>query len=152
MENVGEAARSFGRAVKAQRQARGWTQAQLAEPLARLTGASYHQSTIAKLESAGRPTSIEEAAALAEIFGLELADLFRQTGEAERVAAAMKVIKQRSRVIELETQVIMSAGALERLSSHLQMAYNVYRIMSEDAGSVPDPPNPEVPNIQIDWD
>lgn len=80
VENVGnnEARRVeqlFGARVKALRQARGLTQEQLGE---RMTNAGYpmHQTTVAKLESAGRPTSVGEVAVLATLFGVPISSLF----------------------------------------------------------------------------
>jgi transcriptional regulator with XRE-family HTH domain len=59
--------RAFGERIRDFRSAHGWTQGDLAK---RLTegGLPMHQTTVAKMESASRPTSLGEAAALASLF------------------------------------------------------------------------------------
>lgn len=65
----------FGRQVRIEREARGWTQAELAKRL-EAEGISLHPSAIAKIElrDTERPRAIrlDEAQALANIFGLPL--------------------------------------------------------------------------------
>lgn len=53
--------------VRQLRQERGWTQEQLAHEL-RMAGYDYRQMTISRLETAQRPTSVGELAALSLIF------------------------------------------------------------------------------------
>lgn len=71
--------RIFGDRIRELRTTRGWTQEELAN---RMTDAGYsmHQTTAAKMESGARPTSVGEAAALASIFGVTIAEVF-QGGE-----------------------------------------------------------------------
>ena len=69
--------REFGMRVRALRNARGWTQDRLAAEMTR-RGFAMHQTTIAKLESASRPTTLGELSELARLFRvnpLELMDL-----------------------------------------------------------------------------
>lgn len=80
MENVGQqgigrpAELAFGNRVRELRLARGLTQEALA---AWMTAAGYvmHQTTLAKIESGGRPTSVGELAALATVFEVTAAEL-----------------------------------------------------------------------------
>lgn len=64
----------FGWNVREYRKAKGWSQEQLAQQMT-ARGYDMHQTTVAKIENAGRPTSIGEAVALAEIFDLEIDEL-----------------------------------------------------------------------------
>ena len=75
--------RLFGSRVKAMRQARGLSQEDLAE---RLTAAGYPmtQTVVSKLESAVRPTSVGEVAAIAAEFDIPVTDLFA-TSDGERL-------------------------------------------------------------------
>lgn len=64
----------LGRRVKAMRQIKGWTQAELADQLA-AQGLSFSQATIAKLEGAKRPTTVAELSTLAKVFDQDPSDL-----------------------------------------------------------------------------
>ena len=81
--------RMFGVRVKDLRQARGWTQGDLAQ---RLTAAGYpmHQTTVAKMEGGSRPTNVGEVAALAAIFGIPIGSVFSEVEDEDaRTTAAM---------------------------------------------------------------
>jgi transcriptional regulator with XRE-family HTH domain len=73
MGNIWE--QRFGRRVKDLRQARGWTQEEFARHMT-AAGHSMHQTTVAKMESGARPTTIKELAAIATIFDISVAALF----------------------------------------------------------------------------
>lgn len=62
----------FGARVREVRKARGLTQPMLALRLAMFTGRTYHQATIAKLESGSRPTSVDELCALAQALDVSI--------------------------------------------------------------------------------
>lgn len=87
---------SFGRRVAKLRKAAGLTQGDLAERMSQ-GGRSYAQSTIAKIEKATRPTSVEELYMLALILEVDVADLVSRTGldaelvEADRTIAETQV-------------------------------------------------------------
>jgi transcriptional regulator with XRE-family HTH domain len=68
------AAIDFGARVRGIRKARGLSQEDLAQALSD-TGRSYHQTTVAKLESGTRPTSIEEVYVLAVLLDVPVSDL-----------------------------------------------------------------------------
>lgn len=67
----------LGQNVRDLRKVKGWSQAQLAVYL-RSYGIEMHQSTVAKLELAMRPTAAGEIAALATIFGIGIERLFAE--------------------------------------------------------------------------
>lgn len=60
------------------REARGWSQTELAENLAK-HGFEYHQTTIGKLESGSRPLRIGELFAMAHVFEVSAIDLVKAT-------------------------------------------------------------------------
>lgn len=62
----------FGEWLRAERVRRGWTQPQLADMLNDRGIAPMHTTTIAKIESAGRSVRINEAVAVADLFGASL--------------------------------------------------------------------------------
>lgn len=61
--------KAFGEKVRRIRQARGWSQRDLADRLA-LEGFTMHQVTLAKLERGERPLRVAEASALATVLGM----------------------------------------------------------------------------------
>ncbi|EFV91668.1 hypothetical protein ES5_09867 [Dietzia cinnamea P4] len=69
----------FGKRVRDERLLNGWTQAQLAEKLLE-EGIKLHPSAIAKIEDRGgakpRAIRLEEAAALARVFGRRLDEMY----------------------------------------------------------------------------
>ncbi|MDH6283540.1 helix-turn-helix transcriptional regulator [Prescottella agglutinans] len=84
----------FARRVRAERESRGWTQAQLAEALSE-HGIKFHQSAIAKIENrdVDRPRVIrlDEAEALARVFGLSLNEMF-ESFDYRRIALARRFL------------------------------------------------------------
>jgi transcriptional regulator with XRE-family HTH domain len=68
-----KASQRFGRKVRAERQARGWTQAQLADTLGALE-VPWFQSTVNKVETGLRSVSWDEALVLSAVLGFPLAD------------------------------------------------------------------------------
>lgn len=85
-----------GSRVRALRTARGWTQAELGKRL------EMHQTSIAKLEAAGRPIRVNELATLAMIFGVEPASLLKrmQTFEESQLNLAQKRLLIAERLLE----------------------------------------------------
>ena len=79
---------AFGRRVRLERILRGWTQADLAKALEH-EGLSLHPSAIAKIElrDSQRPRVIrlDEAKAIAAVFGLSLDEMFESGGERVQV-------------------------------------------------------------------
>lgn len=81
---------SFGRRVRQERNLRGWTQADLAKRLSE-EGLKLHPSAIAKIEDRdrgdGKPRSIrlDEAAAIARVFGRLVDEMFETPEERKRM-------------------------------------------------------------------
>jgi transcriptional regulator with XRE-family HTH domain len=100
--------RGFGRRVRELRKGFRWSQDDLA---ARMSAAGFpmHQSTVAKMESAGRPTSIGEVTALASLFQLPLTDLLSPIGsegvdftEVNKIEALWHEAQRQLEVVERE--------------------------------------------------
>lgn len=112
--------------IKALRKERGWTQAQLAERMAR-AGVEYaSQSTVSRLEQGGRPIRLIEAQALAIIFQLTIWEL---TSDEPRVQvlsimehnlraftrARMDYRKARSELVTMLPTIDQTLSELDRL-------------------------------------
>lgn len=83
------------------RQARiehGWSQQKVADLLA-AEGISWHQTQVTKTETGARPIRLNEAAALAEIFGSSLDEMI--DGPARRLTLERRVALLEERVAEL---------------------------------------------------
>lgn len=93
-EKAGSVEDWFGRRVREERELRGWTQFELAERLRR-QGISLHQSAIAKIElrDVDRPRTIrlDEAKALSEAFGVDLAQMLLDSPGARAHHLARKI-------------------------------------------------------------
>lgn len=113
----GSAEARLGRAVRALREARGWSQGQLATQLSRARQQarpteqppkSYTQSMIAKIETAGRPTVLDEAVWLATIFGnslevmLTLDEVPDLAAEITRLEAALVALDEQIETLRRE--------------------------------------------------
>lgn len=71
---------TFGQVVRELREARGWSQRELAEELATYD-ITVHQSTIAKIEAGARPIRLNEALAISALLGVpSLVDLLSTAG------------------------------------------------------------------------
>jgi transcriptional regulator with XRE-family HTH domain len=62
----------FRKRIKTERERRGWTQAQMAAALDSKAVGSMHWTTIAKIEKGTRSVRIDEAAAIADLFGISV--------------------------------------------------------------------------------
>jgi transcriptional regulator with XRE-family HTH domain len=82
-----------GRQLRRMREGRGWSRREVAERLEPF-GYHWHQTVIAKIESAERPLRLNEALDLASVFGVPLTDLVMFTGghgvDVERELASMR--------------------------------------------------------------
>ena len=88
----------FGARVKQLRKARGWTQDELAR---RLTAAGFPtgQTTVAKMESGDRPTSVGEIATIAELFETPVGVLFDRPDD-DDVAVRLPVVEARVKQLD----------------------------------------------------
>lgn len=98
----------IGRRVRALRKLKGWSQVDLGLRL------DLHQTSVAKLESAGRPIRVNELATLAALFDVRLDDLLTETTteeDPEIVAAEVEYQRLRQQLI---AQAIEHKRARER--------------------------------------
>jgi transcriptional regulator with XRE-family HTH domain len=128
---------SFGRRVRQWRQARNWSQEDLANRLRR-QGFDMHQTTVAKIERGTRPLRVAEAAAIADIFRVpplavfmgpppeklpwSMQELHETIEIAERNLAEMKKDMESSakRYVEQQATVFELADILNRAALHAE--------------------------------
>lgn len=112
---------TVGRELRQLRIARGWTQKETAARLAVLPGyETWHQTTIARVESADRPLRLNEAETLATLFGVTIADLTIGKISAEDAAGEIAKLEPELQAAteKLETAkeaVEVKAGRLQEL-------------------------------------
>ena len=70
--------KQFGQGLKKVREERHWTQPQMADMLSDKGIAPMHSTTLAKIEAGTRSVRINEAVAIADLFGLSLDGLLGQ--------------------------------------------------------------------------
>ncbi|WP_052460418.1 helix-turn-helix transcriptional regulator [Microbacterium gorillae] len=108
---------SIGRNIKALRERRGLSQAELASRLAELGVRGMHQTTIARLESGGRQLRASEAIAFARVLGTSVEDLAALEGESsigvafEDLRTAQRVFMQALHTLGVERMTL--AGQLD---------------------------------------
>lgn len=104
----------FGIAVRAARQARGWSQEALAVKLAEAGIGVGGQSGVVRIERGERPTRLNEAMGIAAFLEIDLAIFSQPTDgtEAEQLSAELGVVQYRLRRLEAEMQAI--SGERER--------------------------------------
>lgn len=130
---------ALGERVRELRQARGWSQDHLARRM-RSIGFNWMQSTVAKTEAAERPIRVGEAASLATVFEVDIADLFRSgihplVQRMQLLASELHVANQDYRaqkyVLEEAERVVDSVkdrlGALQVLSRYLSGGETSFR-------------------------
>lgn len=84
-----EEERRFQIAVQRQREARGWSQGELARRMSDLGWEAFHQTTISRIEKGARPVRLGEARALARIFDSNVSQMIAPT-EAQRALAELE--------------------------------------------------------------
>jgi transcriptional regulator with XRE-family HTH domain len=84
----------FGKQVKAERERRGWSQSHMAK-LLKDKGFSTYTTTIHKIETDQRPVPVDEAGAIADLFGVSLDRLLgRDLGPERDLAYSLQAIAQ----------------------------------------------------------
>ncbi len=121
----------FGARVKHEREVRGWSQADLADRLTAENVKAY-PTTIAKIEtrSAERPRSIrlDEATALARIFGASLDDLVGQPSEFDLQDAVDLLVSAAG----------MARDQVQRVSASLAEAFDGLHLSVEEIAAMTD--------------
>lgn len=73
----------LGRRLRALREERNWSQADVVSELGRV-GLSWHQTTAAKVEAGSRPLKASEVLALSIVLGVPVQDLFNDNGQTSK--------------------------------------------------------------------
>lgn len=103
----------FRKRLKDERDRRGWSQEELAKRLGE-RGVAVHASTIAKIETDARAVRLDEAAAIADLFGLSLDTLLGRKAVEDDQGHAMNVLAE-------EAQRLVSD--LSQIRDRLDRAY-----------------------------
>lgn len=105
----------FGRRLKAERERRGWTQAELAQLITdQDIGIGMHWTTIAKIERGDRLVKIDEAMAIADLFDESVDELLGRQRKEDRGLYPLRLLKDAARLAESQVASI-TASLSERL-------------------------------------
>jgi transcriptional regulator with XRE-family HTH domain len=108
----------LGQRVRAFREARGWTQEELARKMKDL-GFTWYQSTAAKTENSARPIRVNEAAALADLFEVRIDDLVRE--DSNPLAGRMRaLVLRRSEMLTEAKNLQQAITDLQRVVPELE--------------------------------
>jgi len=118
----------FGSKTREMRQARNWSQEDLASRLSEV-GVEMHQTTVAKLERGARPLRVSEAVAIATAMGEPVLSVFYGPGP-EQEPMSIKMLRE-----SLERTEEAIAFAKETLASHYESLtfYETERLMTARA-------------------
>jgi transcriptional regulator with XRE-family HTH domain len=127
--------RVFGARVKELRAAEGWTQDDFAK---RVTAAGYpmHQTTVAKLESGSRPTSVGEIAALAAIFRIPIGSFFATVDDMDE-DMLRRLTEASSEVGRLSRELTDHLNAQKEIRARFTEAVKRLRTLYEAAAAMP---------------
>lgn len=115
---------TFGRRVKALRQAAGLTQRQLAERLSEWGEKDYHQTTVAKLETGNRPTSLAELIPLAVALGVSQREFFEDPTPADR--AEHKVRETEQELFRIKADMDLAFTRIRQLKEAFRKTTELY--------------------------
>jgi transcriptional regulator with XRE-family HTH domain len=128
-ENILTAEQHFGAQVKEAREVSGWTQEALARHLQQASGIGLSQTAITRLEQGKRPIRLNEASALAKLFGLDLQALSGTLtqltdDEYQQAKAELENVVQKERAVaekssQLQEHLATEVAELMRERRHL---------------------------------
>lgn len=124
-----QAALEFGRRVRRLRKEAGLTQKELADRIGQW-GRSYHQTTVAKIESGTRPTSLDELIPLSVALGVSQRAFFEDPSPAER--AERKVREAEQRLLELRSELRTTHARFWQVRSELETAIKAYSLRVDE--------------------
>jgi transcriptional regulator with XRE-family HTH domain len=89
----------FGKRVKAERETRGWSQAEMAKILSDRGLRPMHPTTVAKIEAGDRSVRINEAVGIADLFKVSMDDLLgrKQGTERNELTYPLRVLRDTAR-------------------------------------------------------
>lgn len=89
----------FGERVKAERDHRGWSQADMAEMLAEKGVQPMHPTTVAKIEAGDRSVRINEAVGIADLFEISVDSLLgrKPRGQRSELSYSLRVFRDTAR-------------------------------------------------------
>jgi transcriptional regulator with XRE-family HTH domain len=118
-----QTANYFGKRVKDEREHREWSQSHMAKLLSANHIPMIHASTIAKIELGSRPTRIDEAIGIADLFGISLDALLGREGMEDESSHAMTVLADEAgRLVPEITQV---RDGLRRAYRDMEVHFNL---------------------------
>lgn len=113
----------FGKRVKTERESRKWSQAKMANVLSDTGIPMVHPTTIAKIEAGDRAVRIDEAAAIADVFGVSLDALLGRKGMEDDASHAMTTLADEAgQLMPVVTQV---RERLRRAYAELQSQFAI---------------------------
>jgi transcriptional regulator with XRE-family HTH domain len=129
MENIPTPEAMFSDRVFAFRKAMDWSQEELARRMSEF-GFSWRQTTVAKVENAQRPLRLNEAAALAAVFDVDLSEMLRSLDD-ERGRATRDLMRLTQKLGNAHRRVRAAEAELESATEDLTEARNEREVASE---------------------
>ncbi len=112
----------FAGHLKRWRAARGWSQQDLAERMAKDFGYGWHQTTVARVEGRSRPLRLNEAIALGMLFDVGLDELLQPPPATLGEMQELRAQEERLRAHERELAVLRDQAEHQLHEAHARMA------------------------------
>jgi transcriptional regulator with XRE-family HTH domain len=108
MENRPPDIDPFRERMTYERKQRGWSQAEVAEMLTARGVDKMHHTTVAKIEGGDREVKLDEAAALADLYGLSLDEMLgrNRASPDNEVVHGIRVLRDQARLHQAEVRTI----------------------------------------------
>ncbi|WP_406127550.1 multiprotein-bridging factor 1 family protein [Streptomyces sp. NBC_00989] len=120
---IDELGSDFGALVRKAREARQWTQADLAAKLSALLGREVPTLAITRTESAKRPVPLAEVAGLAQLLNLEIDPLLNPAPvRGSRDELAQRADEVREQINQLHSEEVQLMAAHASTNQQLRMA------------------------------
>jgi transcriptional regulator with XRE-family HTH domain len=116
---------AFGQLVRAAREQHGWSQRDLVQRLAN-RGLNLTQSQVAKTENGKRPIRLDEAVAIARMFGQSLEDFM-----ASRARVCREVVLAANNVLHAVEDLQLRLGELVRLEQERDLNRDERAVIAE---------------------
>lgn len=109
--------RNFRQSMRVLREAKGWSQADLARQLAKAGLDEFHQTTIARMEKGTRAIRLGEAVTISQVLGTSVESMRKPSGD---LGSIVKLTSRRRELVQAQIELTAS------VRKYYEAAYNFF--------------------------